>query len=143
MKKRILTTIALLSIAALSAGALPPPEKDEVSIIDLKTKSFNLDGKIVEVEFTYLHNFEQIDQGQYTACVHYYKGRASATGEQFLIPEEGKEFFEEMATKGYGSSTKTVYILVHREKPLRAGKRTFKYEVIGKKYRKSKGIYIW
>jgi len=131
------------ALVALS-GTFPPPEKDEVSIIDLKAKSFSLDGKVVEAEFTYLHDFEQVASGKYTACIHYYKGTSSATGEHFLIPEEGKEFFEELAAKGYGSSsTKTVYILVHREKPIRAGKRSFKYEAIGTKYRKSKGEYSW
>ena len=144
-KRMLLISLVLLGCAlAVQAGTFPAPEKDEISIIDLKTKSFNLDGKVIEAEFTYLHDFEQVDAGKYTACIHYYKGTASATGEHFLIPEEGREFFEELAAKGYGSSsTKTVYILVHHEKPIRAGNRSFKYEAIGTKYRKSKNEYRW
>jgi len=146
MKKRILTTIALLSITALSASALPPPEKDEMTIAELQTQLFSLDGKIIETEITSVSSFEQIAPGKYRAYCYYYKGGGSvSSGESVLIPEEGKEFFEELAKKDFfNGGSKTVYLLVHSEKPIRVkGSYSYKLEAVGERYRKSKGTYKW
>jgi hypothetical protein len=60
MKKLILTAIALLSIAALSASAYPPPEKDEVTIDKISSQVFNLDGKVIELEFGYVGSIRRV-----------------------------------------------------------------------------------
>ena len=144
MKKRILTTIALLSIAALSAGALPPPEKDDMTIGELTQQIFNLDGKVIETKINSVSSFEQINENQYRAYCYYYTGNSSLSGELVLIPKEGKELFEKMAKRGFRGSTETVYLLVHSKKPVWVkGSYSYKLEAVGEKYRKSKGTYLW
>ncbi len=144
MKKRILTTIALLSIAALSANALPPPEKDDMTMGELTQQIFNLDGKVIETKINAVFSFEQINETQYRAYCRYYTGNSSLSGEYVLIPKEGKELFEKMAARGSRGSTETVYFLVHSKKPVWVkGSYSYKLEAVGEKYRKSKGTYLW
>jgi hypothetical protein len=147
--KIIRLAVFSIFIASLSANALPPPEKDEMSITDLEQQLFNLDGKVVETEFTYVSSFEQVAPRQYRAYCGYYKGTSSIlSGESILIPEEGKELFEEMAEKDmFNSSSETVYLMVHSKSPVRVeGGRTrwsFELEAVGTRFKKSKGVYSW
>ena len=144
MKKRILTTIALLSMATLSANALPPPEKDDMTIGELTQNLFNLDGKVIETKINYVSSFEQINENQHRAHCYYYTRGVSLSGESVLIPKEGQELFEEMAKKGIRGSTETVYLLVHSKKPVRVKRsHSYKLEAVGEKYSKSKGVYKW
>jgi len=135
MRKIILPLIALLSIAALSASALPPPEKDEMTISELAANKFSMEGKIIETEITNASNFEQTAPGKYRAWCYYYKGIGIGSSEMVYIPEEGKEFFKELAEKDTlgGGSTETVYLQV----------KDGKFTAVGTRFKKSKGIYTW
>lgn len=140
----LLLSLVVASFAAQTAE-LPAPEKDEMTITELEQQLFSLDGKIIETEITYVSNFEQVAVGKYRAYCGYYKGNVNILhGESVLVPEEGKEFFEELAGKDIlSSSSKTIYLLVHSEKPIREGRYSYKLEAVGEKYRKSKGEYSW
>ena len=141
--------LILTIMFAYSAVALPPPEKDEMTIAELGSNKFNLDGKIIETEVTGAYSFEQIAPGKYRAWCDYYKGTGLSNSEMVLIPEEGKEFFEELAKKDSfgGGSTETIYLLVHSAKPVRVeGGRSnwsFGLEAVGTRFKKSKGTYSW
>ena len=133
MKKRILATIALLSIAALSASALPPPEKDDMTLGELLANVFSLEGKVIETAVTHALSFEQTKSGKYRAFIHHHHG-SSLSSEWVYIPEEGKEFFEELSEKSSRNGSTELYLLVGKKGRL---------EAVGERYRKSKGIYTW
>jgi hypothetical protein len=145
----LLTACVLVFTISFSVSALPPPEKDEMTIGELEGQIYNLDGKVIETEVTYASSFEQIAQGKYRAWLGYYKGTGFSSSEYVLIPEEGREFAEELAEKDTfgGGSTETVYLLVHSKKPLTVkGPRyttSFELEAVGTRFKKSKGIYTW
>lgn len=149
---KIRLLIPLVLLAALwtaPAAELPAPEKDEMPITELEQQLFNLDGKIIETEITSVMSFEQVSPGKYRAYCYYYKGTSSSiSGELVLLPEEGKEFFQEMAKKDmWSGSTEVVYLMVHSKNPIRVEKASpsysYKLEAVGTKYRKSKGEYSW
>jgi len=141
MKKNWL--IIALVVAAVSASALPPPEKDEINIAKLGTLLFNLDGEIIEVEITSVNSIEQVAPGKYKASCFYYKGTTFPSGEEVLFPEGRKDFFNEIAEKGfYNSSSETVYLLVHSETPVKIkGADSYKLEAVGARFKKSKGTF--
>jgi len=147
IRLRTLFTLGFMLFAlTVQAAKLPAPEKDEMSISELNAKLYDFDEKIIETEITSASSFEQIASGKYRAYCYYYKGASSSvSGESVLIPEEGKEFFEELSKKDFwNSSSKTVYLRVHSKKPLRVkGSHSYKLEAVGTKYRKSKGEYSW
>ncbi len=150
IKSHTLFVLGLVMVSlAVQAAELPAPEKDEMPITELQAQLFSLNGKIIETEITSATNFEQVAAGKYRAYCYYYKGTSSSiSGESILIPEEGKEFFEELSKKDFwNSSSKTVYLMVHSEKPVRVkggnSSWSFKLEAVGTKYRKSKNEYRW
>ena len=115
---------------------------------ELNTRLVELDGKVIETKITRVYSFEQVNAEKYRAYCYYYTGSSgSSSGESVLIPEEGKEFFEEMSKKGYGGSSETVYLWVHRKNPVRvkgdAYSWSYQLEAIGEHYRKSTGKYSW
>ena len=149
MNTRLTTILFLCFIAiALHSPAAPPPEKKDMTMTELTSQLFNLDGKVVECEITRASSFDQIAKGKYSVYLYFYKGNGSYNGERVLIPEDGRDFIEEMAERNYGNwSTETIYLLVHSEKPLEVKggdyTRTFKLEALGTRFRKSKGTYSW
>jgi len=141
MKKRILPIIALLSIAALSATALPPPEKDEISVDKIDMQLHDLDGKIVEMEFSYVTSIKQKDSGTYTAyCKRWTdnNGYATSSGKTVHFSgEEALDYFEDLAKKSEdpwnSSLSESIYVLVEGKK----------LTAVGERFKKSKGIYTW
>ncbi len=137
IKLRTLFVLGLVATTLTARSeAFPPPEKDEMIISELEARLFDLQGKVVETEFTYVSSFEQVSAGKYRAYCGYYKGGGSLSGAWVSIPPEGKEFFEEMAKKDvWSGSSQTVYLLV--------GEKNRKLQAIGTRYRKSKNEYSW
>jgi len=136
MKKWTLPLIALLSIAALSASALPPPEKGDMTLSELEQNLFDLDGKIVEVEVTRAYGLEQSSAGKYKVYCSYEDGGSySGNGATFYFSknEDAIEFFQDLVKKGYGSGKTSFFVQVNGET----------YTAVGKKFKKSKGIYTW
>jgi thiol-disulfide isomerase/thioredoxin len=112
---------------------LPAPEKDSMTLQELLTSRFGLEGKVVETEVTLATSLEQQRNGQYRIFCHYHKG-GSCSAESVYIPEEGKELFEELTKKQYSSSPTDVYLRVSKGGRLTA---------VGSRYRKSTGEYSW
>jgi hypothetical protein len=103
---------------------------------ELQAQLVDLDGKVIAVVMNYVLRFEQVKEAQYRAsCGYYGDGEGKLSSQYILIPEEGKEFFQELARKsGSGpASNQRVYLYVH-------GKRL---EAVGTRYSKSKGEYSW
>lgn len=141
MKKLTTLLIALLSIAALSASALPPPEKDGVRLNKLKEQLSSFDGKVVEVEFSCAISLKEDGPGQWTVLckvwtrngsVHYPSNvRVSFSG------KDAKKYFDDLLEEPEDpyndAATESIYLLVDG-KTCRA---------VGKRFKKSKGIYTW
>jgi hypothetical protein len=137
MKKLILTAIALFSIAALSASAYPPPEKDEITIAELESKLFQYDGKVVEVQVTYGHNMQQFSSTKSRIYCYFYTGAGGALEGGRLVTftpdEDAVEFFEDLSKKDYGAGRTSFYVYVDGTSVI----------AIGEKWKKSKGTYSW
>jgi len=127
--------IILLSIAALSASALPPPEKEEMLLTELEQKMFDFDGKIIEIEVTYATSLEQKSSTEYRAYCYCYTGSGYAGGASvyFSKDDDAMEFFQELIKRSYGSGLTSFYVQVDGEK----------FIAVGEKFKKSKGIYTW
>ncbi|MCF7847575.1 MAG: hypothetical protein K9M45_01900 [Kiritimatiellales bacterium] len=130
------------------AVTLPPPEKDELTVTELKAQLFNLDGKVIETEITSAIEFQQLAKGRYAAKCLYHDGsrnvHPSATGTMVLFNEEGRGFAEDMVKRDlWGSPRETVFLLVHSESPIRLERRQYKLEAVGKRFIKKTGIYKW
>ncbi len=122
--------------AAEAKGSLPPPEKNEMKMNELKAQLVDLNGKVIETLVNCVFAFEQVKGGQYRAnCGYYSEDESILPTQSVLIPEEGKEFFQELAKKtGAGpGNTQRVYLRV-------SGNRL---EAVGTRYSKSKGAYSW
>lgn len=121
--------------SAGTKGSLPPPEKGEMKMGDLKAGLVDLDGKIIATIINFATSFEQVSGGQYRAsCGYYHGGEGVITPTSVLLPEEGKELFQALAKRGIsGGSRQVVYLQVR-------GKRL---EAVGTRYSKSKGEYCW
>jgi hypothetical protein len=125
--------------ATETKGSLPPPEKTELKMNELKAQLVDLDGKVIETIINCVFDFQQVKGTQYRASCGYY---ASDDGEfiiipseSVLIPEKGKELFQELAKKTGGGpfNSQRVYLQVR-------GKRL---EAVGTRYSKNKGEYSW
>jgi len=127
----------------------PAPEKKEMTMGEVNSRLVDLDGKVVETKINSVSSFEQVNGGKYRAYCYYSTGTSFSSGELVLIPEEGKEFFEELSKKPIfsGNSGETVYLWVHSKKPVKAksGSYTYSYqmEALGTRYRKSTRKYGW
>ena len=138
MNKRILPIIALLSITALSATALPPAEREELTLTELSAKKLALDGKIIQTEITGARSFTQVAEGKYSVYCVYYSGGSvlNSGGESIFFDEGGKEFFQELSKKDYwGSSEQKIYVYVLVEKK--------KLTAVGTSFKRSKKAYSW
>jgi len=130
------TTMLVALFLAASSLALPPPEKDELTLTELATQRFDLDGKIIETEITGAYSFTQVAKGKYKAYCVYYSGgtHLSSGGESVFFGEDGKEFFQKMSEKDYWSGgKKKIYVLIEKKK----------LTVVGTRFKKSKGTYSW
>lgn len=121
--------------AAGTKGSLPPPEKKEMRMDELKAQLVDLDGKVVEAAINYVMYFEQMNNGKYRASCGYYVGGVTINTTPVLIPEEGKEFFQDLAKKSGSGLTNTQRVYLHV-----TGK---KIEAVGTRYSKSKAEYSW
>ncbi len=131
-----LASIVSAEESAGAKGSLPPPEKGEMPLNKLKAQLVDLNGKVIETLVNCVFAFEQVKGGQYRAnCGYYGGGEGIVTTQSVLIPEEGKEFFQELAKKtGAGPcNNQRVYLRV-------SGKGV---EAVGTRYSKSKGEYSW
>jgi hypothetical protein len=67
--------------------------------------------------------------------------------ETILVPQEGKEFFQSLAKKGYGASLRTVYLRIHSKSPIEIRKgsnlSSFPLEAVGARYSNNKNQYSW
>ncbi len=135
MKKSLLFTAIISTLIIMQVDAYPPPERREMTLVELESKIYDLDGKAVEIEISSVHNFEQTGAGKYEAYCNYWDGRTWGGRRIYFSGEEAKEFLEDMVKKGtWGrGSTESLYVLVDGKK-LRA---------LGTRYRKSKNEYSW
>jgi len=137
MNKRILPIIALLSIAALSASALPPPEKDELSLAEIKLQLYDLDGKIVEMEYSYAKYIKKESSGEYSVYCKTHTNTSFSGKKIYFSGEEALDYFEDVAKKREDpfntTLTESVYVLVEGTKLI----------AVGERFKKSKGIYTW
>ena len=139
MKNIILITTAILSIAALPVSAYPPPEKDKLTLAELKKRKFEFDGKIIEIEVTSCSSIQQTGPGKYSSYCLFSSSQDRESAYEtiyFLKDEDGDalEFFEELDEKSsFGVGRVSFYVLVEK------GNLT----ALGEKYRKSKGTYRW
>lgn len=133
------------SSAPAVVGPPPPPEKKEMRMDELKAQLLDLDGKVIQTSINYVSSFEQVDGKRYRAWCGIYGSGGGFGSESVLIPEEGKEFFQDMAKKNnYGSGFQTVYLRVHSKKPIQIESRyPLSLEAVGTRYSKSKGEYSW
>lgn len=124
---------------------LPPPEKEEMTLAELLSNIFSLDGKIIKTKINAVSGVEQFSQNQYCAWCLYRSG-SGESGKNVLVCEEGKKIFFKLDSYGYSAmNPSTVYLLVHDKKPSRQkGYHVdFKLEAVGTRFIKSKGIYRW
>lgn len=140
-----LASMAPAENEAGSTGSPPPPEKKEMRMDELKAQLLDLDGKVIETTINYVYSFEQMDGKRYRAQCGCYGGSGGLGSESVLIPEEGKEFFQDMAKKNtYGGGFQTVYLRVHSKKPIRIeSSYPLSLEAVGTRYSKSKNEYSW
>lgn len=127
-------------------GPPPPPEKKEMRMNELKAQLLDLDGKVIETSINYVSSFEQVDGKRYRAYCGCYGSSGGFGSESVLIPEEGKEFFQDMAKKNsYGSGFQTVYLRVRSKNPISIEKSNYpiSLEAVGTRYNKSKDEYSW
>jgi hypothetical protein len=137
MKKTAVILLGTVMALAWTVRAedLPAPEKKEVTVTDLQSQMIDYDGKVVEMEFTYISSLNQVGQGLYRVSCGYYHDSASFGTCSVYFDEDGKEFFSKLAKQGSNyvdTFTETVYVQV-RDKKLYA---------VGTRYRKGKG-YQW
>jgi len=123
----------------------PAPEKKEMRMDELKAQLLDLDGKVIETSINYVSSFEQVDGKRYRAYCGCYGSSSGFGSESVLIPEEGKEFFQDMAKKNtYGGGFQTVYLRVHSKKPIQIeSSYPLSLEAVGTRYSKSKNEYSW
>lgn len=134
MNKLILPVIALFSIGALSASAYPPPEKDEVTVGEMESSLFDLNGKVVKVEVTRASGMRPMSSGKYRAyCSYRNNVTEEYAGREIFFDEEGKKFFEGLLHKSRSAGADSFYALIEDGKVI----------PIGERYKKSKGIYSW
>ena len=138
MKKTALSIITVLAVAALSVSAYPPPEDDEISIRELKNRLREFDGKVVEVEVTYVYDINPSSRGKYSVYCNLHKdGHYDGDGTRitFTNDKDGDalEFFEDLFRRRHSGSRASFYVLVEGKK----------ITAIGEKYKKSKGSYRW
>jgi hypothetical protein len=137
MKKTAVILLGTVIALAWTVRAedLPAPEKKEVTVTDLQSQMIDYDGKVVEMEFTYVSSLDQIQQGLYSIFCGYYRSGYGYTSCIVYFDEDGKEFFSKLAKQSSGyvnTFTETVYVQV-KDKKLYA---------VGARYRKGKG-YQW
>jgi len=134
-----LSIITVFAVAALSVSAYPPPEDDEMTLVQLSDRMIEFKGKVVEVEVRYVKNIERETPEKYSVECSYNQeqgGKRYVTETiYFFADEDGEalEFFEDLVERGYSGSRKPFYVLVEG--------RTL--TAIGRKYKKSKGSYSW
>jgi len=129
-----------------SVEQLPPPEKKAMRMDELKAQIFDLDGKVIETVINYVSSFAQVDGNRYRAYCGIYGSGGGVGSELVLIPEEGKEFFQDLAKKNtYGSGLQTVFLRVRSKTPIPIEKSLYpiSLEAVGARYSKSKGEYSW
>ena len=140
MKKYILSIIVISLLSALPLAAqvpeeLPPPEKDELTLSELLAQKFSLAGKVVETTVTHLHGFDAQRNGYYRATFHHHEGGHTDTPFVMVyVPEEGKEFGDDLFRGGMGGGSEDVYVYIAENGDFYA---------VGLKYKKSKGTYRW
>jgi hypothetical protein len=137
MKKTAIILLGTVIALAWTVRAedLPAPEKKKVTVSDLQAQLFDYDGKVVEMEFTYISSLEQVEQGLYSIFCGYYRSGYSSRSCIVYFDEDGKEFFSKLAkqSSGYANAfTETVYVQI-KNKEIYA---------VGTRYRKGKG-YQW
>jgi trehalose utilization protein len=137
MKK--IAVILLGTVMALAwtvrAEDLPAPEKKKVTVTDLQAQLIDYDGKVVEMEFTYIDSLDQVEQGLYNVFCGYYRSGYSLRSCVVYFGEDGKEFFSKLAKQSSGylnTFTETVYVQINDKK----------LYAVGTRYRKGKG-YQW
>lgn len=144
--KKLSLIIASLFVLNLAAEPLPPPEKEEMTFDEIDAEIINLDGKIIETEVTSAAAFQQIEDGKYVVYCYCFKSDSSIVpGAYILVPEEGKELFQELAEKNIlNGGSETIYVLVNSKEPIKFDETGLcKLEAVGTRYKKSKGTYSW
>jgi hypothetical protein len=138
MKKTAVILLGTVIALAWTVRAedLPAPEKKKVTVADLQSQLVDYDGKVVEMEFTYISSLEQVEQGLYSVICAYYRSGDTYWSCDVYFGEDGKEFFSKLAKQGssgyLNAFTETVYVQIKDEE----------IHAVGSRYRKGKG-YLW
>ncbi len=136
-----------VEISETAEAPLPPPEKKEMRMDELKMTLMELDGKVIETKINYVYSLEQKNERWYSAYCSYSSGSGGSSSESVCIPIEGKNFFQDMSKRGFGGSAQVVFLRVHSKNPIRIGtaKSYYRYtlEAVGTRYSKSKNEYSW
>jgi hypothetical protein len=129
------------SISA-TPGPLPPPEKEKLTMDELRSARLDLDGKVIKTTVTDATLFTQVSEEKYSAYCGYYRGGGKVQRTRVLIPKEGNEFFQTLEKANPGSGVKTVYLLVHSKYPVKIDGTGYPLEAVGTHYN-SDGRYSW
>jgi hypothetical protein len=123
-------------MSALFANALPPPEKEEMNLQEIQANRISLEGKIIETRISFIEDIEQRKDGTYRAQAWLDVDYDTMHSAWVYFPndEDAREIMEELAEKSWGSSKTDIYLLV---------KKANRLEVVGTRYKKSKGVYSW
>lgn len=157
MKQHIQLVFGLLLAATLSASAqnqlfrkrLQRPESarpaidlqaepaaepaDELEVDEFLLRRNDLQGQVIELTFDRVHVFKQNQTGDYLATVTYESPRL-AEGVTLLVPEEGRELFEDMEQRK-SPQRESVYVEVINLRVLKAlGTRFRDDNPVGERY---------
>lgn len=114
-------------------GSLPPPEKKELKMSELKSQLVDLNGKVVPAKINHVYDLAQVEKGKYRAWCDWF-GQGLNAPLLVTIPEEGFECFQTLSKKDdYDGGGKVVYLKIQNKKA----------EAVGTRYSKSKGEYSW
>ncbi len=91
---------------------------DELTVTEFLLQRNDLQGRVIELTFDRVHVFKQNQAGDYSALVTYESPRV-AEGATLLVPEEGREFFEDMEQRK-SRRRETVYVEVINLRVLKA-----------------------
>jgi hypothetical protein len=137
----------LLATSPAAADPLPPPDEKEMRIDDLQASLNDLDGKVIKTSFNRVFSVTQMDDGKSFAQCCQHDGNGVVSYQTVVLPEAGKKFFQAVAKRGFGSSSREVYLKVRSQSPIRvrtgASSYTCMLEAVGTRYDTSENQYSW